>query len=71
MALRKVKSITVQAKDITCDWRAFMLCSDGEHNWELRGYGTTKAEAIADVKRKYNDLSCWYLCGEVLNGSIN
>jgi hypothetical protein len=20
------------------------------HNWELRGYGTTKAEAIADVK---------------------
>jgi len=60
-------TITLQAKDESCDWRSFVICFD-EHGaeWELRGYGKTPEEAASDAWQKYNDSQNWDIYGYLI-----
>lgn len=49
--------ITLQAKDIAGDWRAFLDWADSEtmKAYQLRGYGSTPSSAADDAWTKYNE----------------
>jgi hypothetical protein len=49
-------NITLQAKDTTCDWRAFLDFADSETMtvYQIRGYGSNPGEAANDAWKKYN-----------------
>lgn len=60
-------NITLQAKDETCDWRAFVACKDDEGNWwELRAYGSTPETAANDAWNRYKEPEWWHLHGEIV-----
>lgn len=49
--------ITLQAKSINEDWRAFLDWADSDtmQVYQLRGYGSTPSEAANDAWTKYNE----------------
>ena len=56
----------LQAKDVSCDWRAFVSCQDvnGLH-WELRGYGSTPDDAAKQAWERFQDNLRWDAYGSV------
>lgn len=65
--IHKFISIVVYAKDVTCDWRSFITCSDGDNVWEIRGYGSTVVEAVSVVWDRFNAPDDWDLYGEIID----
>lgn len=59
-------SMGIQARDVTCDWRSFVTCSDGWYIWEIRGYGSTPNEAVRSAWERFKEPGEWSVCGEII-----
>lgn len=60
-------NIVIQEK-CPIDFRSFAYARDEDDNqWELRGYGSTVAEAAQDAWNRYADYENWDVYGYIIN----